>query len=231
MSAASSPARRASIGPRATRTWTRPAATTPRCARTSSRCSSPTTGRGVRRSTAAWRAGAGEAARARQPAGRPSASRRCSAPAAWARCIARTIPGSDARSRSRSCPTPFAHDADRRSRFEHEARALAALNHPHIGAIYGVEESGDVAALVLELVEGPTLAERLAAGPLVDRRDRLDRTADRGGARGGARSRHRPSRSEARQHQDHARRHRQRSSTSDWPKLSMRLRLPCRARP
>ncbi len=63
-------------------------------------------------------------------------------------------------------PDSFAHDADRRSRFEHEARALAALNHPHIGAIYGVEESGDVAALVLELVEGPTLAERLAAGPL-----------------------------------------------------------------
>jgi serine/threonine protein kinase len=63
-------------------------------------------------------------------------------------------------------PDSVAHDADRRSRFEHEARALAALNHPHIGAIYGIEESGDVAALVLELIEGPTLADRLAAGPL-----------------------------------------------------------------
>jgi eukaryotic-like serine/threonine-protein kinase len=63
-------------------------------------------------------------------------------------------------------PDAVAHDPDRRSRFEQEARSLAALNHPHIGAIYGVEESGDVAALVLELVEGPTLAERLAAGPL-----------------------------------------------------------------
>jgi Tol biopolymer transport system component len=63
-------------------------------------------------------------------------------------------------------PDFLADDPDRRSRFGEEARALAALNHPHIGAIYGVEESGDVAALVLELVDGPTLSERLAAGPL-----------------------------------------------------------------
>ena len=63
-------------------------------------------------------------------------------------------------------PDSFAHDADRRSRFEAEARALAALNHPHIGAIYGVEESEGVVALVLELVEGVTLDERLAAGPI-----------------------------------------------------------------
>jgi eukaryotic-like serine/threonine-protein kinase len=63
-------------------------------------------------------------------------------------------------------PDSFAHDADRRSRFEEEARALAALNHPHIGAIYGVEESEDVVALVLELVDGVTLDERLAAGPI-----------------------------------------------------------------
>ena len=63
-------------------------------------------------------------------------------------------------------PDFFAQDANRLARFEEEARALAALNHPHVGAIYGVEESTGVAALVLELVEGPTLAERLVAGPL-----------------------------------------------------------------
>jgi eukaryotic-like serine/threonine-protein kinase len=63
-------------------------------------------------------------------------------------------------------PDSFANDADRRSRFEEEARALAALNHPHIGAIYGVEESQDVVALVLELVDGLTLDDRLAAGPI-----------------------------------------------------------------
>ena len=63
-------------------------------------------------------------------------------------------------------PDFFAQHPDRLARFEEEARALAALNHPHVGAIYGVEESAGIAALVLELVEGPTLAERLAAGPL-----------------------------------------------------------------
>jgi len=63
-------------------------------------------------------------------------------------------------------PDSFANDPDRRARFEAEARALASLNHPHVGAIYGVEESGEVVALVLELVDGPTLAERLASGPL-----------------------------------------------------------------
>ena len=58
-------------------------------------------------------------------------------------------------------PRLFTSDAERRARFEREARMLAALNHPHIGAIYGLEDAGDVRALVLDLVEGPTLAERL----------------------------------------------------------------------
>ena len=63
-------------------------------------------------------------------------------------------------------PPVFTRDAERRARFEREARVLATLNHPHIGAIYGLEHAGDAKALVLELVEGQTLAERLAAGPL-----------------------------------------------------------------
>jgi serine/threonine-protein kinase len=52
------------------------------------------------------------------------------------------------------------------ARFTREAQALAALNHPHIGAIFGIEQSSGVRALVLELIEGPTLADRLAQGPM-----------------------------------------------------------------
>ena len=60
----------------------------------------------------------------------------------------------------------FARDAQRMSRFEREAKLLASLNHPNIAAIYGLEESGPIRALVMELVEGPTLAERITAGPI-----------------------------------------------------------------
>ncbi len=63
-------------------------------------------------------------------------------------------------------PDAFAKDPDRLARFTREAHLLASLNHPHIAAIYGFEEDGHVGALILELVEGMTLAERIAAGPL-----------------------------------------------------------------
>jgi eukaryotic-like serine/threonine-protein kinase len=63
-------------------------------------------------------------------------------------------------------PQLFTADSERLARFEQEARMLAALNHPHIGAIYGVEHENGVRGLVLELVEGSTLAERIASGPL-----------------------------------------------------------------
>ena len=63
-------------------------------------------------------------------------------------------------------PTLLAHDADRVARFRREAQILATLNHPHIAAIYALEESDDVLGLVLELVEGPTLAERVIKGPV-----------------------------------------------------------------
>ena len=63
-------------------------------------------------------------------------------------------------------PAIYELDPDRLARFRREAQALAALNHPHIAAIYGIEESKHRQALVLELVEGATLADRVAGGPL-----------------------------------------------------------------
>jgi eukaryotic-like serine/threonine-protein kinase len=63
-------------------------------------------------------------------------------------------------------PSAFATDPERLARFEREARVLAALNHPNIAGIHGVEANAGVKALVMELVEGPTLAERIAVGPL-----------------------------------------------------------------
>ncbi|MSO82826.1 MAG: serine/threonine protein kinase [Acidobacteria bacterium] len=68
-------------------------------------------------------------------------------------------------------PESFAADPERVARFEREAKTLASLNHPNIGQIYGIEdgpaEAGHyVRALVLELVEGPTLGDRVARGPL-----------------------------------------------------------------
>ena len=63
-------------------------------------------------------------------------------------------------------PEAFTADPDRLARFEREAKVLASLNHPNIGHIYGLEEAEGTKALVLELVEGPTLADRIAEGPV-----------------------------------------------------------------
>ena len=61
-------------------------------------------------------------------------------------------------------PEAFAADPDRLARFQREAKILASLNHSGIAAIYGIEEQDDTRALVLELVEGPTLADRISKG-------------------------------------------------------------------
>jgi serine/threonine protein kinase len=63
-------------------------------------------------------------------------------------------------------PQAFARDPERLARFEREAEVLATLNHPNIAAVYGFEESLDANGIVLELVEGPTLADRIAKGPI-----------------------------------------------------------------
>ena len=104
-------------------------------------------------------------------------------------------------------PDAFATDQDRLARFKREAQVLASLNHPNIASIYGLEESGDTRALVLELVEGPTLAERITQGAIpLDEALPIARQIARS-PRGGARSRRHPPRPEARQRQGQGRRH------------------------
>src|SRR5215510_335693 len=63
-------------------------------------------------------------------------------------------------------PDAFASDPDRLARLHREAQVLAALNHPNIAAIHGLGDSGSVHALVMELVDGETLADRIARGPI-----------------------------------------------------------------
>ena len=95
------------------------------------------------------------------------------------------------------------------SRFEREARTLAALNHPNIAAIYGVEDTDGDMALVMELVEGPTLADRLARGTAPGCRSHSHCQADCRGARGRSRTGHHPPRPEAREREGTSRRRRE----------------------
>ena len=108
-------------------------------------------------------------------------------------------------------PLAFTSHPDRLARFEREARMLASLNHLNICAIYGFEEAEGIRFLILELVEGDTLADLIArVAAAVERRRAPARRGDRHRApdrrcpRSRPRQGHRPSRSEAREHQDHA---------------------------
>src|SRR5215472_4052311 len=73
-------------------------------------------------------------------------------------------------------PEAFARDVERMARFQREAKVLASLDHPNIASIYGLEDSSGTYALVMQLVEGPTLADRIKAGPIaVDESVRIAR--------------------------------------------------------
>ena len=90
----------------------------------------------------------------------------CSASAEWERCIARDDPRLGRSVAIKVLPSHLTSDPERLDRFEREARLLASLNHPSIAAIYGVEEFSGGRALVMELVEGEDLAQRIARGPI-----------------------------------------------------------------
>src|SRR5262245_50818393 len=66
----------------------------------------------------------------------------------------------------KALPAAFVTDDDRLARFQREAEVLAKLNDPHIAQIYGLEKADGVTALVMELVEGPTLADQIGGGPI-----------------------------------------------------------------
>ncbi len=84
----------------------------------------------------------------------------------WARSGGLATPAFTAPSRSRSCRQTLAGDPDRLTRFHREARLLAALSHSGIATLFGFEEIDGQPVLVMELVEGETLAERLSRGPM-----------------------------------------------------------------
>ena len=102
-------------------------------------------------------------------------------------------------------PEAFAQDADRLARFTREAHVLASLNHPNIAAIYSFEEIDGVRFLVLELVSGETLKQRIAARAGFRERGAALRAPDRRRARGRARQGHPPPRPQARERQRDAR--------------------------
>ena len=87
-------------------------------------------------------------------------------------------------------PAGLAGDAERLPRFQREAEVLAALNHPNIAQIHGLEKSDGTIALVMELVEGPTLADRITQGPIPIERGIADREADCRSTGSRARARH-----------------------------------------
>ena len=142
--------------------------------------------------------------------------RRCSAPAAWARCIARATRGSAATSRSRCCRARFTTDPERLARFEREARAAggaqSSAHRRDLRRRGGRRRRRPRAGAGRGRDAGRAARARAAAA----RRGARDRPPDRRRARGRARAGHHPPRSEAREHQDHARRAWSRCSTSGW---------------
>ena len=133
----------------------------------------------------------------------PTRSSRRSARAGWARSTARSDPRLTREVAIKVLPASFSQDADRLKRFEQEARAAGALNHPNITAVHDFGMHDGAPYIVMELLEGETLRSRLGPGPISPRKavDWAMQIAQR--PRGGAREGDRASRPEAREHLSH----------------------------
>ena len=123
--------------------------------------------------------------------------------AAWARSNRATDTKLNRDVALKILPEQFASDSQRMGRFQREAEVLASLDHPNIGQIYGIEEAGATKALVLQLIEGPTLAEKIAQGPISRRGNAQDSPANSGRVRGRSRKGGHPQGSQACQYQDY----------------------------
>ena len=127
----------------------------------------------------------------------------------------------------KTLPPAFAANPDLLARLEREAMSLAAVSHPNVAAIHGLEEHAGVRCLVLELVDGDTLAARLAAGPISVRPALEHRIADCRRARSRSRAWRHSSRPQTRQRPAHAGRPRQSPRLRSREELHVRRR--CRA--
>ncbi len=161
-----------------------------------------------------------------EPGSAPTRSSLPSAPAEWVRCTTPEIQSLRRDVAIKALPEDFYKVEERVARFRREAELLAALNHTNVATVHGLEEFDGRTFIVMELVEGETLAESDRRGPDSRKRSPPALRADRRGSFGRARKGNRPPRPEAGQYQDLRRTTASRYWTSAWRRLSPVMENP-----